>query len=305
MTKEANTAGNKLLNNFKMRVPLNISLLSEATGKLCPGGYFFNIQKYICLLAFIALCTGGCKPDIDDPSDPEVIPSFYDLRDHQLVTPVKNQNGTKPSGESDLGTAVGLCWAFSALSSLESNLLKQGIVSNPNSDEANLSPWYLGNYIGYNTPCYEFNSALIPDAEPPTTFGYYQENCGWGGGGAFWLADYLIGGKKLPLWKDAPMPIEDMNTHNTLTMPVTSNLRSYFIRHMYFYFIDDFSSTTEYKTAIKEYILSHGAIQSMIHLEFIDTEGSLRQICQGTEYIGSRFLDKQNHNMFTYEEDNL
>ena len=94
-----------------------------------------------------------------------ILPAKYDLRDYNLVTPVRNQNGTKPGGTSDMGSTVGLCWAFASLASLESNMLKQGISSSPLSSEASLSPWYLGNCIGYNYPLEQSNSpdlVLLP-----------------------------------------------------------------------------------------------------------------------------------------------
>ena len=101
-----------------------------------------------------------------------------------------------------MGSTVGLCWAFSSLASLESSMLKQGITSNPLSMEASLSPWYLGNYIGFNIPCHEYNPNIIPGLLPATAFGYYNFSCGWGGtsvssAAGHWTADYLISGKEI------------------------------------------------------------------------------------------------------------
>jgi hypothetical protein len=235
----------------------------------------------------------------------EIIPAKYDLRNHNLVTPVKDQSGKKPDGTSDFGSTVGLCWAFSSLASLESNMLKQGITSDPLSAQANLSPWYLGNYIGFNRPWYEFNAETIPDLEPSTPFGYYEPGYGWGGGGSFWTADYLIAGKELPTWNDCPMPTDDQTARRTLNPPSTSQTKKYNIARMSLIFADDFPGLTHYRNRIKRYILENGAIQSFIHLEAIDNEGMTRQIVNGVEYVGFRFMDKANFNMYTYETDNL
>ena len=90
-----------------------------------------------------------------------------------MITRVKCQCGFTEDGESDPGSSVGVCWAFSFLASLESSMLKKGIVMSPDCEEANLSPWYLGNYIGYNVPCYEYNPDFAPGVESPLAFGYY------------------------------------------------------------------------------------------------------------------------------------
>lgn len=235
------------------------------------------------------------------------ITASYDLRDYGLITSAKNQNGEKADGTSDVGTTVGLCWAFSALSSLESNMLKQGITASPNDENANLSPWYLGNYIGYNHPYYQFNDDTFPDVEPATAFGYLSKNfLGWGGdAGSFWVADYLLSGKELPLWKDSPMPTQDMSAQKTLTKPQTNATKKYILKDMDLLYAEDSSDKKEYRTRIKQYILKNGAVQSFVHLEVIDIEGINKQTCQGVVYTGHRFMDKVNHNLYTYETDKL
>ena len=52
--------------------------------------------------------------------------SSYDMRDYGFLTPVRNQG------------PLGVCWAFSASASMESNLLKKGL------GEYDLSEWQLG-----------------------------------------------------------------------------------------------------------------------------------------------------------------
>ncbi len=148
------------------------------------GKFNAQVKLFFYLLLIVGLLS--CKEETD-PDNIYSIPTKYDLREYNLITPVRNQNGVKPYGTSDMGSTVGLCWAFSSLASLESNMLKQGITSN----------------------------------------------------------------------------------------------------------------------TIKGYIKEHGAIQSFIHLEAIDFPGMISQIVNGVEYTYSRFMDKVNYNMFTYETNNF
>lgn len=234
-----------------------------------------------------------------------VIPSAYDLRDHGLITSVKNQMGLNPNGSSDINSTVGLCWAFASLNTLESNMLKQGIVNSPDDPSANLSPWYLGNYIRYNTPSYTFNNNSLPGTEPPLVLSYTSDTGGWGGGGGFWVADYLVAGKGLPLWQDSPIPTELMSQRLPLTKPVTNLLKQYTIKDMEMYFRENFSSDAEFADAVKRYILKNGSIQSMIHLEPIDTDGINEETCEGIRFNAPRFMDKINNNMYTYNTNSL
>jgi len=266
---------------------------------------FIVLVKMLCCFLLTACLISCEKTDCSDCSDnSNLIPDKYDLREHDLVTPVRNQNGLNPDGTSDVGSTVGLCWAFAGLAAMESNMLKQGITSNPYSSEASLSPWYLGNYIGFNMPCYEFNSATIPDLQPPTAFGYYFPNCGWGGSGSIWIGDYLIAGKEIPTWNDSPMPTAEMTAQLTLSPPVTHLKKKYSIEKMLLFFADEFAETADYRKHIKNYIIKNGAIQSFIHLEPIDLPNMVSQVVNGITYTGYRFMDKVNYNLFTYETEN-
>ena len=68
-----------------------------------------------------------------------IIPEAFDLRDMNAVTPVKDQGET------------GCCWAFSAVSSLESNAILQGFsdVGNTDFSEAHLA-WFSKNPVSSN-----------------------------------------------------------------------------------------------------------------------------------------------------------
>lgn len=281
--------------NSKSRVDRTRAGKARGKGRVVKVSLLLPVLLMTILATEPCLAQGAMKP----------LPGAYDLREFGHVTPVKDQNGKRPDGSSDIGTTVGLCWAFASLSCLESSMLRQGITLSPFDSEANLSPWYLGSHIGYNRPSLKFNPDLIPGVEPPTPFGYYRPGEGWGGGGAFWVADYLIAGKPLPLWKDAPMPTEDMTERRDLAVPVTDKGRQYQLREMVMFFREDFGSDLEYRDHIKRFIMENGSVQSMIHVEPVDVEGIDRQECGGVVYSGNRFVNRETADMFTFETGGL
>jgi len=192
------------------------------------------------------------------------IPSSYDLRDvqgHCYITPVKSQ-----IVPGQWWNCVGICWACASLASFESSLLKQGIVKDPNSIEANLSPWHLGCHIGYNHPNYEFNDTLVGDPQVPIS--YQLDNTmqyGYGGSPLF-TVDYLSTGRGLVLETQAPVPIEQMRARETLDRPEKNLPRHYMLRAGLVYERQDYGSDGEYRNAIKEALMEHGALSSMMYL---------------------------------------
>jgi len=85
------------------------------------------------------------------------LPASYNLNEHGLLTPVKNQG------------ALGTCWAFADTTVFQSSLLKQGLVT-LDSPELNLSVWHLATANGNET-------ALVPVRTPDGEWDYP----GWGG----------------------------------------------------------------------------------------------------------------------------
>ena len=72
------------------------------------------------------------------------LPKMFDLRDYNLVTPVKNQG------------QYGICWAYAAISAMESNALIMGF------GEYDLSEYHIG-YLAYNDPNGGFSSQGASD----------------------------------------------------------------------------------------------------------------------------------------------
>ena len=60
----------------------------------------------------------------------EALPEKYDLREKDLITPVRDQ------------TAFGNCWTYSAMAATESNLIKKGLAGT----DIDLSEWYITYY---------------------------------------------------------------------------------------------------------------------------------------------------------------
>ncbi len=192
------------------------------------------------------------------------LPFSYDLRDVDgecYITPVKSQ--VVPN---ELWNSVGLCWAFSNLASFESSLLLQGIVEDKNSPQANLSPWHIGCYIGYNHPNYEFNDKSLA---PPFPVSYQLDKetmqLGWGGSSLYTI-DFLSTGKGLVLEKDATFPLGDMKAKKTLVKPEEDLPAYYMLREGLIYERHDYSNEEEYRNAIKKAILKYGAMSSMMTL---------------------------------------
>ena len=200
--------------------------------------------------------------------DPQILPASYDLRDVNgkcYITPVKTQTGTLPDGQPDTSIAVGTCWAFSACAALESSLLKQGIVSGPDSPAANLSVWHMGNWNGYNHPVYIYNNAYMPNST--LSIGYTETEPvirGWGGDHRY-ATDYLISGKGPVLNHYAPFPLDDMQEKKELTKPPEKLPVSYMLRETVDLSRPEYATDGDFRTAVKEAVIKYGALVSFMY----------------------------------------
>ena len=114
-------------------------------------------------LRFLKISLTGVLALLINISSPAQLPSFYDLRQLNQVTPVKDQG------------SCGSCWAFATIASIESNWLKQGagtyILSEDNIidchqfDEA---PCYGGSFYMANALLSKHGGPLLLADDPYT-----------------------------------------------------------------------------------------------------------------------------------------
>ena len=126
-------------------------------------------------------------------------PASYDLRN-------VDGNGTSYITSPKHQGYTGFCWAFSAMASAESNILKNGLyfsedwMSSPAGDskELALSPVHLGQTAFY--------SSDIPGTEGDY---FYSEYKGAIGGNDYIAAEALAAGRGAQLWKETPFSYVD------------------------------------------------------------------------------------------------
>jgi len=241
-----------------------------------------KIADYFGIIFIFVLMIAGCGG-----GDSRALPAAFDLRDvegRSYVTPVKTQGAQLPDGNFDLGTSVGLCWAFSSMASFESSLLMHGIVTDANAPSANLSAWHLGNWNGRNNPVYVFNNNLMPGTNPPLTFGYTQNEPvikGWGGDSRSAI-DFFSSGKGPVLEQDAPFPL-DMVSHHLLLVPPPEALPVlYRLKEALIFSRDDYSGDEEFRNVIKHALTIYGVIQSYVYFDAAGYPGQ----------IGPSFFDR-------------
>ena len=224
----------------------------------------------VMFLVIVLLCLGVSAMAVNMY---DFLPQAYDLRNvdgQRYITAVKSQ-----CVPDQLWNSVGLCWAFSSIASFESSLLKQGIVTDSESPEANLSPWHLGCYVGYNHPNYDFNDS--PVGNPPIPIGYQLDSTmqfGWGGSALF-TVDWLATGKGLVLEDQAPLPLDRMRARETLIPPQEDLPTHYMLRKGLVYERQDYASDEEYRNVIKAALMKYGAVASPMFLGPPDFPGQI------------------------------
>lgn len=117
-------------------------------------------------------------------------PDKYDAREKNLVTPVKNQNQ---------GTSLGICWAFTMASLMETSLLKKGYGTYDLSEEH--LAYFLYNHVDDplgNTPndhTYQIKNGVINSKE-----GYHN------GGNGHMAINHLATWSGMTTEADVPLP---------------------------------------------------------------------------------------------------
>ncbi len=165
------------------------------------------------------------------------LPKMFDLRDYNLVTPVKDQG------------QYGLCWAYAAISAMESNALTMGF------GEYDLSEYHIG-YLAYNDPNGGFSSRGASD--------------GWldvGGYNEYSIAPFMRG--HAPASEDK-YPSDDVQRRlpvDAINDNVLNGDSSYFVQ-------------ASRKDEIKRFIIEYGAVTAYVDADswYMDESGNWTDI---------------------------
>ena len=169
------------------------------------------------------------------------LPTSYDNRKQHHVTPIKDQN---PYGD---------CWAFTTMAAAETNLLKSGIVNNPNAVDLSELQFAYRFYNRLNDPL----GNTAGDTNDPTSTGKlgFLDN-----GGNNWTSAFALSQWISPTDEDnAPY------THNETTMlagikKANAYQPSYIMKDAVFLPDDDI-------TSIKQAILDYGSVSAVIAVQ--------------------------------------
>jgi len=200
------------------------------------------------------------------------MPTTFDLRNVDgagYVTPVGCQCALLPDGQPNVGNTVGCCWAFGSAASFESSLLMQGIVTESDAVESDLSEWHLAYWNGYNYPVLEFHDDPMPGTDPPASASYMilePQLKGWGGP-SYCTIDYLASGKGPVLERDAPFPLDDMAARATLIPPPQMLDVPYRLKDAHIYRYADYDDAIAYRDTVKSGLMKHGVIQSFVYFD--------------------------------------
>lgn len=171
-------------------------------------------------------------------------PSTYDLRSQNVITPLKNQG------------QLGLCWAFAAVSSIETNLIKLGVV-NYNSpaifaerqlDYISAKPLDNDTFIGEN------DVKVISEGVNPYTIDRQL-----GSGGNFSFASLYFSSGITPVQSSGVWSSYFTNSPTmTLNQVIDNKKVNYYVTdYVNFPFVNMLSATTSAKDSWREQIKNH------------------------------------------------
>lgn len=223
--------------------------------------------------------------------DVSSLPTKYDLRDYNLVTPIKDQGLT------------GCCWAFSAVKTIESNCIKLGLLS---PEQADFSESHL-TWFSYSPSADRFDPlyrdgirvvGMVPSGIPDSSLGNYATTATFpyiNGGSAILASFTLSKWTGLVSENDAPFQADNQPSLNNMaaSMYEKENLRyasnnhlqnaygfdEYLVGENYYY------NHPEMIPKMKEAILNHGAMS----VAFYFGKSYVHASENGTSYYQTRY----------------
>lgn len=224
-----------------------------------------------------------------------VLPSRYDLRDHNLVTGIKDQGVT------------GCCWAFSAIKVIESNCIKNGLFSVKDADfSENHLAWYSYHPSTISSdPTYwdgissasNSNSSFQPS---PFAYGGMSATLPYDNGGSAILANFT-----LAKWCGAELETSAPFSGNTssniasmaYSMAAKSDLRYDSYAHLQnVYNFDEYTVGKQYYytdttmiTRMKQAVMDYGAMS----ISFFYNKSYLRTSSNGTAYYQTYYAGEE------------
>lgn len=193
------------------------------------------------------------------------LPDSFDLRQVDGFSYVSARRGERVGYQ--WWNNIELSWAHAALDTLESNLLKQAILVQPDQTKNRFSSWYLGTKNGYNNPIYSYSHEPNPLSNPTVPMGYNSKpnEKGWGGN-LFYAVDFLANQSGVVPDKAAPWPTDAINARRPLSPPDDLSHRNYMLNEALIYSQKNYKSILFYHAAIKKAIMTHGAVATEIYI---------------------------------------